>query len=180
MSSLTPTPALPSGLLAAIAYFLGRVPIKVRTSIYELVILLGGLATYAILAFPHADSFGIHLPARQAAILTGCLTLLAALARSNMLKDVLLEGDSAAASSGAPADAASDPIPAIESTVTDIGPTPAIADPAPIVEPTPAADPAPVPADPAPAPVPVTPVSVPPTPITQPPGTPAWDPAPTL
>lgn len=150
MSSLTPTPALPSGLLAAIAYFLGSVPLKIRTTIYELVILIGGLATYAILAFPHADSFGVHIPARQVAILTGILTLLAALARSNVFHQVMLEADAAPTP---------EPIPAIDSTVTDIGPAPIAEDPAaeaaplpePIVE-QPAAVPAAPEAAPAPAP----------------------------
>lgn len=158
MSSLTPAPALPSGLLAAIAYFLGRVPLKVRTSIYELVILAGGLATYAILAFPHADSFGVHIPARQVAILTGILTLLAALARSNVFHQVMLEADAAPVA---------DPIPTIASTVTDIGPAPVIEEPAPadpLPDPAPVVDPVPAPAavevEPTPAPAPAIPAPV--------------------
>lgn len=95
MSNLTPPPAFPSGLIAAIAYFLGRVPLKVRTSIYELVILLAGISTLLILLFPYTRTYGVEIPARPVAILTGVLALLASLARSNIFKQVMLEADAA-------------------------------------------------------------------------------------
>lgn len=91
MTNLAPPPAFPSGLIAAIAYFLGRVPLKVRTSIYELIILLAGVATLLILLFPYARTYGIEVPPRPVAVLTGVLTLLASLARSNIFKQVMLE-----------------------------------------------------------------------------------------
>ncbi len=71
-------------MVAALVALLQYLPAAQRRRVYDAAGVLSALLTVVVLAFANADVFGVEVPSRWLAILTGATLLLTSLARANV------------------------------------------------------------------------------------------------